>query len=26
LIKEGIEKGDTVRILGYQFTWEDDGL
>ncbi|MDK2819789.1 MAG: GTPase ObgE [Mycoplasmataceae bacterium] len=26
LINEGIEKGDTVRILGYQFTWEDDGL
>ena len=26
LIKDGIQKGDTVRILGYQFTWEDDGL
>ncbi|MGL4252000.1 MAG: GTPase ObgE [Metamycoplasmataceae bacterium] len=26
LIDQGIHKGDTVRILGYQFTWEDDGL
>ncbi|MGL5205119.1 MAG: GTPase ObgE [Metamycoplasmataceae bacterium] len=25
LIDQGIQKGDTVRILGYQFTWEDDG-
>ena len=24
LIDKGIQEGDTVRILGYQFTWEND--
>ncbi len=24
LINNGIQQGDTVRILGYQFTWEED--
>lgn len=24
LIDEGIQQGDVVRILGYQFTWEDE--
>ena len=24
LIDKGIQPGDTVRILGYQFTWEDE--
>ncbi len=24
LIDKGIQHGDTVRILGYQFTWEDE--
>lgn len=24
LIKKGIKQGDTVRILGYQFTWEEE--
>ena len=24
LINQGIQQGDTVRILGYQFTWEEE--